>query len=128
VGRPIAVISTCAVLLMILSASQAKASKHKPVNERYIWQQRWSKATEAEQNWVYNTGNCESGNNPTTNTGNGFLGAFQYVPSTWWSAPNTGGGIGNAHELPHNESWKTQAVVTIKLARRDGTSHWPNCG
>lgn len=103
-------------------------SKQKPINEQRIWQQRWSKAAEWEQGWAYSTGSCESGNNPATNTGNGFLGAFQYIPSTWWDAPNTGQGRGNAHQLPHYEPWKVQAVVSIKLMRRDGSGHWPNCG
>lgn len=34
-------------------------------------------------------GNCESGMNPTTNTGNGFYGAFQFTISTW-NAMGTG--------------------------------------
>lgn len=109
-------------------AEVALAEPKKPINPDRIWQQRWSKASESEQQWAYSTGSCESGNNPQTNTGNGFLGAFQYIPSTWWAAPNTGPGVGNADQLPHYESWKVQAVVSIKLARRDGTSHWPNCG
>ena len=117
-----------ALTVAALNGGTALADQRKPINEDRIWQQRWSKATDAEQSWAYSTGSCESGNDPTTNTGNGFLGAFQYVPSTWWSAPNTGPGRGNAHELPHNEPWKTQAVVSVKLMRRDGPGHWPNCG
>ncbi len=34
-------------------------------------------------------GNCESGNNPATNTGNGFYGAYQFTIPTW-NAMGTG--------------------------------------
>lgn len=117
-----------AVAVPSAAAGTAEASTHKPINEAHIWKQRWSKATDAEQHWAYSTGSCESGNDPHINTGNGFLGAFQYVPSTWWAAPATGPGRGEAHRLPNYEPWRVQAVVSIKLARRDGTGHWPRCG
>jgi Transglycosylase-like domain len=126
--KPLALLLATSAVALPGKALAAEGDDTKPINPERIWQQRWSKATEGEQAWAYSTGSCESGNNPGTNTGNGFLGAFQYVPSTWWSAPNTGGGVGNAHQLPHEESWKTQAVVSIKLMRRDGTGHWPVCG
>jgi hypothetical protein len=120
-------LAACCAVLGTQTALASEGHSRKPINEDRIWQQRWSKAAEWEQNWAYATGSCESGNNPQTNTGNGFLGAFQYIESTWWTAPDTGSDRGDAHQLPHLEPWKTQAVVTIKLMRRDGTGHWPNC-
>ena len=27
-----------------------------------------------------------------------------------------------------NYSWKVQAVVAVKLMKRDGKGHWPVCG
>lgn len=123
----------CAAVIAVamsfsLSATNSVADKQKPINEKRIWGQRWSKADGSERRWAYSTGSCESGNNPRTDTGNGFLGAFQFIPSTWWDAPNTGSGRGNAHQLPQFEPWRVQAIVAIKLARRDGTGHWPVCG
>lgn len=122
--RPI----TVGILAVVGLFAVPLAAHAKPINEKKIWQQRWSKATDAEHQWASNTGSCESGNNPHTNTGNGYLGAFQYDESTWWSAPNTGQGRGDAHQLPHLEPWKVQAVVSIKKMRRDGTGPWPVCG
>lgn len=114
-----------ALLMALVAAGSATA---KPINENTIWQQRWSKTNPAERAWVHATGECESGNNPTTDTGNGFLGAHQWQESTWWDAPATGPRIGEAHELPNLEPLKVQNVVAIKYARRYGTNAWPVCG
>src|SRR5215475_11284712 len=113
-----------AALLVTTPFASARGNTTKPINPDRIWKQRWSKASDSEKSWAYATGSCESGNNPATNTGNGYLGAFQFDVGTWWAAPNTGPGRGNAHQLPHKESWKTQAVVSIKKMRRDGTAAW----
>lgn len=129
IGKRIAVAAVLvAAAIGMAGPAQAAADKDKPINEKRIWKQRWDKARGWEQDWAVSTGSCESGNSAHINTGNGFLGAFQYVPSTWWAAPATGGKRGEAHHLPHLEPWKVQAVVSIKLMRRDGTGHWPNCG
>ena len=37
----------------------------------------------ALQTWLDQLGQCESGNNPRTNTGNGFYGEFQFTIDTW---------------------------------------------
>jgi len=70
--------------------------------------------------WAVNTGACESGNDPTTNTGNGYYGAFQFNLGTWAAA----GGQG----MPNLQSWHYQATIAIKLMLREGAQHWPNCG
>jgi hypothetical protein len=84
------------------------------------WQLRFERLPAGWQAWAWSTGACESGNNPATNTGNGFYGAFQFMLSTWAAA----GGAGN----PAAQSWHYQAVIAIGLAQREGTGHWPNCG
>lgn len=64
---------------------------------------------------------CETGGtmDPTTNTGNGYFGAFQFDIGTWWSV----GGEGYPHEHPY--------VVQRELARtlilQAGWSRFPSC-
>lgn len=70
--------------------------------------------------WAYSTGACESGNNPATNTGNSFFGAFQFMLGTWHSAGGTG--------YPNQHSWAYQAVVAVRWMHIAGAGQWPNCG
>lgn len=60
----------------------------------------------------------ESGNNPSTNTGNGYYGAFQFTPSTWAAA---GGGPG----LPSNYSYSDQLGVAQRVQEQQGWGAWP---
>lgn len=64
-------------------------------------------------------GQCESGNNPQKNTGNGFYGAFQFLPSTWRSLGERG--------LPHQVSYATQLAAAKRLQARSGWGQWPAC-
>jgi Transglycosylase-like domain len=73
-----------------------------------------------ERAWAWSTGACESGNTATTSTGNGYHGAFQFAPSTWWAAGGTG--------YPEQHSWHYQAVVAVRWMHRAGASQWPVCG
>lgn len=63
---------------------------------------------------------CESGGNYSTNTGNGYYGAYQYDIGTWGGY----GGYSNAAEAP--------AAVQDQKARETyearGWSPWPSCG
>ena len=62
---------------------------------------------------------CESGGNYSTNTGNGYYGAYQYDKSTW----NGYGGYSTADQAPpemQDEKAKSD------YARRGG-SPWPTC-
>ena len=74
------------------------------------------------QAWARSTSSCETGGtmNPATETGNGYVGAFQFLPSTWYAA----GGQG----WPSAHSWAYQAVIAVRLMLRDGAGHWPVCG
>jgi hypothetical protein len=63
---------------------------------------------------------CESGGNYSTNTGNGFYGAYQFTQSTWESV----GGTGN----PAAASAAEQDRRAAMLYAQQGSSPWPVCG
>lgn len=63
---------------------------------------------------------CESGGNYSTNTGNGFYGAYQFTLSTWASV----GGSGN----PAAASPAEQDMRAAMLYAREGPGPWPVCG
>ena len=122
-----------ALSVAALNGGSALADQRKKMDPERIWKQRWEKASESERDWARSTSACETrgmsrAQGARANTGNGYLGGFQYDEQTWWAAPNTGGKRGDAHQLPHLEPWLTQAVVSVKKMRRDGTGPWPNCG
>ena len=69
-------------------------------------------------------GTCESGMTATRNSGNGFYGAFQFMPSTWRSvAPSEFKGV-----LPHQAplSAQKQAVQNL-LSRSSIYTQFPGC-
>jgi hypothetical protein len=72
--------------------------------------------------WLNATGKCESGNNPETNTGNGYLGEHQWLKSTWYSV------VPDWVPLPHLATRLRQRYAATVLVMRDGPSHWPVCG
>lgn len=63
---------------------------------------------------------CESGGNPSTNTGNGFYGKYQFTQSTWQSV----GGSGNPAAASESEQDRRAAM----LYAREGAHPWPVCG
>ena len=63
---------------------------------------------------------CESGGNPSTNTGNGFYGKYQFTQETWQSV----GGTGN----PAGASEAEQDRRAAQLYAQQGASPWPVCG
>jgi hypothetical protein len=62
---------------------------------------------------------CESDNNYTEDTGNGYFGAYQFAESTWWGLGFPG--------LPSEASAAMQNAAAAKLQRLDGWSAWPAC-
>jgi hypothetical protein len=97
-------------------SGQASSSKSK-------YQRLWDKQSANNKRWARRTSECESGGDANIHGGGGsYHGAFQFMKSTWRSAPKSVG------RDPHKKSWKTQAVVAIYLKKRDGKGHWPNCG
>ena len=63
---------------------------------------------------------CESGGNYSTNTGNGFYGAYQFTQETWAAV----GGTGNPAAASPAEQDKRAAM----LYAQQGSSPWPVCG
>ncbi len=63
---------------------------------------------------------CESGGNYSTNTGNGYYGAYQFSQQTWSSLGYSG--------VPSNASPATQDAAAAQLAARSGFGQWPVCG
>lgn len=62
---------------------------------------------------------CESGDDYTINTGNGYYGAYQFSPSTWHSLGLSG--------LPHEADPATQDAAVVMLQSRVGWTPWPVC-
>ena len=63
---------------------------------------------------------CESGGNPSANTGNGFYGKYQFTAETWAAV----GGTGN----PAAASEAEQDARAAQLYAQQGSSPWPVCG
>lgn len=63
---------------------------------------------------------CESGGNYSTNTGNGYYGAYQFDLQTWQSVGGSG--------LPSNASASEQDYRAARLYAERGSSPWPVCG
>jgi len=70
--------------------------------------------------WLASTRRCESGGNYSTNTGNGFYGAYQFTMSSWHAV----GGRG----MPHLNEKLEQDYRAVLLRRVQGTGAWPVCG
>ncbi|MDO8152376.1 resuscitation-promoting factor [Isoptericola sp. b408] len=62
---------------------------------------------------------CESGGDPTTNTGNGYYGMYQFSLSTWQAVGGTG--------LPSDASAAEQTKRAQILQSRAGWGQWPHC-
>lgn len=69
-------------------------------------------------------GNCESGMTPTTNSGNGFYGAFQFMPATWRSAAPAPYNQQLPHEVPLDV--QKQAVQNL-LSGSNIFNQFPSC-
>jgi hypothetical protein len=63
---------------------------------------------------------CESGGDPSTNTGNGYTGKFQFLDSTWKAA---GGSTSSAYQASEAEQDQV-AASWIAAGHREA---WPNC-
>ena len=62
---------------------------------------------------------CESGGNPSTDTGNGFYGKYQFTQETWQAV----GGTGNPAAAPEAEQDRRAAQLYAQV----GPSQWPVC-
>ena len=62
---------------------------------------------------------CESGGRYNINTGNGFYGAYQFLPRTWRGLGYPG--------MPHQAPPEMQDEAARKLQARSGWGQWPAC-
>lgn len=62
---------------------------------------------------------CESGGNPSTNTGNGYYGMYQFSAGTWQAMGGSG--------LPSDASAEEQTAMAQKLQAQSGWGQWPGC-
>ncbi|GAA1988410.1 resuscitation-promoting factor [Isoptericola halotolerans] len=62
---------------------------------------------------------CESGGNPSTNTGNGYYGMYQFSLPTWQAVGGSG--------LPSDASAAEQTKRAKILQQRAGWGQWPHC-
>lgn len=62
---------------------------------------------------------CESGGDYSTNTGNGYFGAYQFLLSTWQGLGYSG--------YPHEASPAIQDQAARELQARSGWGQWPSC-
>ncbi|MFE9743756.1 transglycosylase family protein [Saccharothrix saharensis] len=63
---------------------------------------------------------CESGGNWSINTGNGYYGGLQFLPSTWTAHGGSG--------MPHQASREEQIRVAENVMKTQGIGAWPVCG
>ena len=62
---------------------------------------------------------CESGGNPSTNTGTGYYGMYQFSLPTWYAVGGSG--------LPSDNSAAEQTYRAQILQARSGWGQWPAC-
>ena len=100
---------------------QARRIRRWRASYAHVWRIRFNRLAPRQRAWAWSTGACESGNDPTKATGNGYYGAHQWLPSTWYAADRTGMWVTDA-------SWWHQAVVAVRWMLGHGDEQWPNCG
>lgn len=87
------------------------------------YDQAWDSFSRKDRRWARRTSECESGQDPNIHSpGRDYHGAFQFLKSTWQSAPMSKG------DDPHRYRWKIQAVVAVKWMHKAGKDQWPVCG
>jgi hypothetical protein len=117
---------------VVRSASKARAATARRARPRYG--RRWvrpkasrsavrprvvrAKAVPTGDVWA-RLRQCESGGRYDINTGNGFYGAYQFLPRTWRGLGYPG--------MPHQAPPEMQDEAARKLQARSGWGQWPAC-
>jgi hypothetical protein len=70
---------------------------------------------------------CESSNNPTANTGNGFYGLLQFSFETWRGAVVRAGFPQWSDRLPSEAPEAVQDAAARQLQSERGWQPWPGC-
>lgn len=124
----VALIAFGALLALLPTLSQGATQRVNGGNEIRknirLYDGLWKRNVDPRRKrWAKRVAECESGRNPNALGYNGkYRGAFQFSLATWRSSPRSPGGDPVAY------SYRTQAFVAVRLMRRDGKGHWPNCG
>ena len=102
---------TCALIaafvLAIVLAPAASAHPHRPHSD-HAARGVWDKIAQ-----------CESSGNWHINTGNGYYGGLQFLPSTWRAYGGSG--------MPHRASREEQIRVAKRTQAAQGWGAWPAC-
>jgi hypothetical protein len=97
------------------SQTRASRSGFRSVRARRV---RSAPAVPADDVWA-RLRSCESGGRYDRNSGNGFYGAYQFLPSTWRDLGFRG--------MPHEAAPEVQDAAARKLQTRNGWGQWPAC-
>jgi Transglycosylase-like domain len=103
--------------------SLAKLTRHHTHLRRALRRARAAKAEAAAPNAspaLQAIAACESGGNPSTDTGNGFYGKYQFTLATWQAV----GGSGNPAQASEGEQDRRAAMLYASA----GPGQWPVCG
>jgi len=121
-GRKVYHYANCSRSQRIETAMRTAIKRYKVWRRSYSvsWKFKWQLLPQVAKNWTRSTSYCESKHDPTTNTGNGFYGAFQWVPKTWYAA--------GGDRKPHRASWHHQAVLAWYWHLGNPRGQWPVCG
>ena len=105
-------------------------AKHR-CKHKIHWDLAYRHLSAGAKRWLAITGGCETHGYPRyfasyrVDTGNGFLGRYQFSPSTAWSAGFRDPG---GHLLPpHRVYYREQDVRTWRWRLRTSASQWPYC-
>jgi hypothetical protein len=101
-------------------ARYAAAQRRWRASYNHVWPIRYNRLSAGDRAWAVNTGACESGNNPATNTGNGFYGLLQFTLPTARAAGFT--------RRPDLTSWHEQATRAVWWMHKTSPGQWPVCG
>lgn len=72
-----------------------------------------SNYSDSLQEWLLALRTCETGNNYTRNSGNGYYGAYQFLPSTWNSVASKTGRGDLVGVMPHQAAPADQDAMVI---------------
>lgn len=100
-----------AIKALVASAPKTRTSTNKPIIT--------SAPAVADGSVWDRLAQCESGGRWNINTGNGYYGGLQFLPSTWRGVGGTG--------LPHQHSREEQIKRAQILQARSGWGQWPAC-
>lgn len=113
-ATPVANLTSPAVADHLAPHRALVASRHRRLAAHPTYSGRFTARTWAR------LAQCESGGDPTTNTGNGFYGLYQFTRTSWRLV----GGRGQPHQASATEQTRRAALL---LDRQGARRAWPAC-